>query len=322
MKAVICHRYGGIDQLEYKEVPTPEPGPKEVRVKISYTTVTAGDCELRAFSFGPSWWVPVRLAMGITKPRNNILGQEYSGIVDAIGEKVTAFKVGDEVFGSPGMKLGGYAQYLCQKAGVFMAKVPEGVGLKQAATITTGGLNALHFLRKANVQKGERVLIIGAGGSIGTYGLQYAMHLGAVVDCIDSADKLNMLKEAGANKTIDYRKEDVRTLGQKYDVIFDVAGMKDLRSYASLLNDGGRYLDTNPTIRSFIQGRLTRKDIIVIAGLAGETPQDLSYLASLISKGVLNPLIDQLLPLSEMKQAHTYVDAGKKKGHLLIDVNK
>ena len=228
MKAIVWTKYGPPEVLQLQDLEKPAPTADEVLVKIRATSVTAGDCEVRNLEFPLYLSLLMRLFVGIRKPeRVAIIGQELSGEIESIGENVKHFKVGDQVFGSSGFSRGTYAEYVClpeeSDEGVLAPK-PANMSFEEAATVTTGGLEALHFLRKGNIQPGQRVLINGAGGSIGTYGVQLAKHLGARVTAVDSGEKLNMLQALGADDVIDYTREDFTQNGQTYDVIFDVVG--------------------------------------------------------------------------------------------------
>lgn len=321
MKAMIWTRYGPPEVLSLQDVPRPIPKENELLINIKAATVTAGDCELRRFELPPLFWLPVRLMMGIMKPKIKILGQEMAGEIVEIGAAVKKFKPGDKVYGPPGMKMGGYAQYLVLPETAPLALIPENIGFKEAATLPTGGLNALYFLRKANIQEGESLLIIGAGGSIGTYGLQMAKAKGAEVTVIDRGDKLDMLKAQGAGHCIDFTQEDFAKQARKYDVIFDVAGKNTFREMYSCLTSEGRLLLTHFSLMAVIAQRWTRKaDKCVLTGLASESFEDLQELNEMMSSGVLQTVIDKEYPLEQLVEAHTYVEDGHKKGHVIINI--
>ncbi|MBZ0288103.1 MAG: NAD(P)-dependent alcohol dehydrogenase, partial [Anaerolineae bacterium] len=218
MKAVVLTLYGSPDGLQLREVEKPAPKANEVLIKVRAATVTLGDCELRTLRF-PFWLaLPLRLYMGFIRPRDVILGQELAGEVEAVGEKVTRFKVGDAVFGTPGLSLGAYAEYAALSEKMPLAIKPTRLSYEEAAAIPVGGSESLHFLRQANIQPGESVLINGAGGSIGTFGVQLAHYFGAgEITAVDSAEKLDMLRSIGAAHVIDYQREDFTQRGQKYD---------------------------------------------------------------------------------------------------------
>ncbi|MEZ5038857.1 MAG: NAD(P)-dependent alcohol dehydrogenase [Saprospiraceae bacterium] len=322
MKAILFTRYGSPDVLKLAVVEKPVPKEDEVLIKIHATTVTAGDCELRAFKIAPLFWLPVRLMFGIWKPRVKILGQEFAGEVVEVGNAVTNFKKGDPVFGATGIKLGAYAEYKCQLSTRRIALKPSNMRFEEAATIPTGGLNALYFIEKANIQPGEKVLINGAGGSIGTYAVQLAKLQGAEVTAVDSQRKLDMLRSIGADHVIDYTQVDFTQNGQHYDVIIDVAGKCAYTNTVKSLTENGRYIQTNPSLSLMLRGLWTawtsRKK--VLTGFAGEDTKDLETLKDLIEAGKLKAVIDKRYPLDETAEAHRYVEKGFKTGHLVIQV--
>jgi NADPH:quinone reductase-like Zn-dependent oxidoreductase len=323
MKAIVCSAYGPPHVLQLREVEKPIPGDNDVLVKVYAATVTMGDCELRNLTL-PMWTrIPIRLIMGYRKPRRFTPGMEFSGVVESVGKKVTHFKIGDAVFGSSGMKMGGNAEYIKVKAGALAVK-PSAVSFEDAATIIVGGINALHFLRKANIRAGQKVLVIGAGGSIGTYGVLFAKYFGAEVTAVDSSHKLDIIKKIGADYVIDYKKEDFAKTGKKYDVIFDVVYGSSFSRCIRALHDDGCYLmaNTNPTrmLRGLWVSWTTQKKIIF--ALAGETVADMNYIAELIATGKIRPVIDKRYPLEQVAVAHGYVEDGLKTGNVIITVNK
>ena len=259
MRAVVWEKYGSPENLVLKEIDKPEPKDNEVLVKVHATSVTAGDCEMRALEF-PVWLrLPIRLFVGLRAPKNvRILGQEFSGTVEAVGGNVRGFKAGDPVFGTAGFMIGTYAEYLClpeeSDEGVLAIK-PVNMTFEEATVVPTGGLEALHFLGKAKIQPGETVLINGAGGSIGTAGVQLAKHYGSEVTAVDSAAKLDMLRSLGADNVIDYEQDDFSRNGKKYDVIFDVVGKSPFARSLKSLSPGGRYLIANPLLWKNVLGK-------------------------------------------------------------------
>ena len=322
MKAVVCDRYGPPEVLRLAEVAKPVPKDDEVLIKVHAATVTAGDCEVRAFKL-PGWiWLPARVAFGITKPRQPILGAEVAGEVEARGAAVTNFVVGDRVFATTGFGLGAYAEYKCMRAGGAIVSIPPNVSYGEAAGIPTGGLNALHFVRKSAVKAGETVLINGAGGSIGTFAVQLAKRIGAEVTAVDRADKLEMLRSIGADHVIDYQREDFTSRGARYDVIIDVVGKSPFAASVAALTESGRYFLGNPRAGQMLRGLWTsrRGRKKVFFQLAGESRDDLAHLAELVSTGAIKVVIDRTFPLDQMVEAHRYVEAGYKKGVVVIAV--
>lgn len=320
MKAIIWTKYGPPDVLQLQEVDKPLPGDKQVLIRVHVTTVTAGDCELRRFQINPMFWLPLRLALGIFKPRKKILGQELAGVVEAVGKEVKDFRPGDRVLAASGFHFGAYAEYACLPESHLISPLPEGMSFEQGATIPTGGLNGLHFVRKAEIQSGEKVLIIGAGGSIGTYAIQLAKMKGAEITAIDNGEKLEMMKNIGADHVIDYTREDFTNQDHQYDVIIDIVGQGSIVRNMKALAPQGRYVLGNPTFShivggKFISWRTGKKSIPALADFSSE---DFDSLKDLIQSKVISVVIDQQLPLEKMVQAHQYVEAGHKKGNLLI----
>lgn len=326
MKAMLCPVYGAPEVLTPRELPIPTPNDSQVLIKVKAATVTAGDCELRRFQITPLFWLPVRLYFGIFKPRKKmaIMGQEYAGEIVEVGSAVTGYKVGDAVFGLAGLGSGAYVEYRLHTNLKGMARKPKGVSFAAAATIPTGGLNAVHFIRMAKIKPGDKVLINGAGGSIGTYGVQVAKHHGAEVTAVDSADKLEMLKTIGADHVIDYKKIDYRDNGKQYDVIFDVVGQDWSSARLSSLKEGGRYVGANPTFSMVMRSwwnRIKGNKKTIRTGLAGETVEDFRTLTELYESGDLQAVIDREFELEDLVEAHTYVDTGRKAGNVIINVN-
>ena len=261
MKAIVCTKYGPPDALQLKEGEKPTPKDNEILIRVYAATVTAGDCEMRRFDMPILFWLPLRIYMGLFKPRKNILGQELAGEVESVGREVTQFRPGDQVFAATGFVLGAYAEYVClpdkNSMGITMAAKPANMGYEEAAAVPVGGLNALHFLKKANVQQGKKILIYGTSGSIGTFAVQLAKHLGAEVTGVCSAGKMDLVKSLGADKVIDYTKEDFTQNGETYDVIFDTVGKSPFtRSLGSLKRDGV-YLLANPRLSGMLRGLWT-----------------------------------------------------------------
>jgi 2-desacetyl-2-hydroxyethyl bacteriochlorophyllide A dehydrogenase len=320
MRAIIWPKYGSPDVLELKEVEKPAPGDNEVLIKIVAATVFAGDCEMRRFDFPVSFWLPLRLMFGLRKPRIKILGQELAGEIEAVGSEVTQFKKGDPVFAPTDMGFGAYAEYICLPGTHPMALKPTNITFEEAATIPTGGLNALHFLRKGNVQNGQKVLINGAAGSIGTFAVQIAKTLGAEVTAVDSAGKLDMLRSIGADHVIDYMREDFTKNGETYDVIIDVVGKSSFSRSVRSLKQNGRYVLGNPRFSGMIKGLWTSmiSSKKVIIALASYRTEDLVFLKELFEEGKIKSVIDRRFPLEQVAEAHRYVESGQKKGNVVI----
>ena len=324
MKAIVWTEYGPPDVLQLKDVEKPTPKDNEVLVKVHATSVTAGDCEMRNLKFPIYLSLLMRIFVGIRKPtRVTVIGQELAGEIESVGKKVTSFKEGDQVFGSTGFSRGTYAQYVClpekHDEGV-LANKPTNMTYDEAATVTTGGLEALHFLRKGNIQHGQKILINGAGGSIGTYGVQLAKYFGADVTAVDSTGKLDMLRSLGADYVIDYTKEDFTKNGQTYDVIFDVVGKSPFSESIRSLNEKGFYLIANPTPLKMIRGALRSRNSSkkIIFEMTKQKTEDLFFLRELIEAGKIKSVIDRRYPLEQIAEAHRYVETGQKKGNVVI----
>jgi NADPH:quinone reductase-like Zn-dependent oxidoreductase len=330
MKAVVWTAYGPPDVLELRDVEKPSPRDNELLIRIYATTVTAGDCELRSLNFPIYLSLPMRLWRGLLRPReNSILGTELSGEIEAVGKDVRRFKEGDQVFGSAGLGFGANAEYIClpEEPGELEGGVaikPANMTYEEAATVPFGGRDALHFLRKGSIESGQRILINGAGGSIGTFAVQLAKYFGAEVTAVDSAPKLDMLRSIGADHVIDYTREDFATRGEVYDVIFDVVGTLSFSPGDRSLKEGGTYLTANPGLSQMVQGVWTslRSDKKVVMETASGTVADLVFLRELIEAGELRTVIDRTYPLQEIAEAHRYVETGQKKGNVVITVGR
>lgn len=324
MRAIIWPKYGSPDVLELRDVEKPTPKDNEVLIKIVAATVFAGDCEMRGFDFPISFWLPLRLMFGLRKPRIKILGQELAGEIEAVGMEATHFTKGDQVFAPTDASFGAYAEYICLPGTHPMAIKPINMTYEEAATVPVGGLNALHFLRKANIQTGQKVLINGAAGSIGTFAVQIAKTFGAEVTAVDSTKKLDMLRSIGADHVIDYTQEDFTQNGETYDVIIDVVGKSPYSRSVRSLGQNGRYILGNPRFSGMFKGLWTSMTSSkkVIAALAGYRTEDLVYLKKLIEAGKIKTVIDRRYSLEQIAEAHRYVETGQKTGNVVITVER
>jgi len=309
MKVVICTKYGPPEVLQIREVEKPFPKPDEVLVKILATTAHIGDTKIRRFEpgLGPVkdfFFKPImRLILGLTKPRKKILGMELSGEIEAIGKDVKLFKIGDPVFASTEFRFGTYAQYCCIPEKGILAIKPVNMTHEEAAPVSNGGITALIHLRKANIKKGQKVLIYGASGSVGTYAIQIAKHYGAVVTAVCSTSNHELVKSLGADKVIDYLKEDFTHNGETYDFIYDAVGKIESSKRKKSLSKFGQYLN-----------------VLTMSGNIKLNVKDLYTLKELCEAGKLRTVIDKIYPLEEIVEAHRYVDKGHKKGNVVITV--
>lgn len=325
MKAVVYTQYGSPDVLQLREIDKPVPGDDEVLIKIHAAEATKTDCELRSFNFQVNWfWLPLRVATGLIRPKKQILGGYFSGKIESVGEDVSRFRSGDPVFGATRLRFGAYAEYLCLPASYTIVPKPRNMSFEEAAAVPLGGLNALHFIRKANIRSGEKVLVNGAGGSIGTFGVQIAKAMGAEVTAVDSGIKEDMLRRTGADHFFDYTRDDFTKSGQSYDVIFDMVARSSYSGCVKALKPGGRYLLANPRLFDMLRSVFTSllTDKTAIFAFAEEKEEELLALRQMIEAGKLKSIVDKIYPLEQVAEAHRRVETEQRLGTVVISVAK
>jgi len=305
VKAVVCTRYGPPEVLRVEELATPVPRKSEVRIRILATAVTSSDCYVRGLRLSPTYRLMARIALGWNAPRQPVLGMVLSGEVDSVGPDARSFEVGQPVFGFDQRRFGTYAQYVCWPEDGLLAMRPANLSDEEAAAIPYGGLLALHFLRKGNVRSGQRVLIYGASGAVGTSAVQLARHFGAEVTGVCSTANLDLVASLGATTVVDYTSEDFMERTARYDLILDAVGKRksaaSLRKCRQVLAPGGTCVsvdDGSPKLR--------REDLVLLGELA--------------ARGEIGPVIDRLYGLDDIVDAHRYVDNGHKRGNVVVAV--
>ena len=316
MKAAIYEQYGPPEVLRIAEIATPAPKDNEVLIRIHAAAINSGDVRMRkADPFA------VRLMLGLLRPKMKVLGIVFAGEIEAVGKNVTRFKKGDEVYGTSVKNFGVYAEYKCLPQDGMFVKKPGRLSYEEAAAIPFGGTTALHFFRKANIQSGQKVLIYGASGSVGSSAVQIAKYYGAEVTAVCSAANIELVKSLGADKTIDYNKDDFSKAGVLYDIVFDAVGKSPFSSSVQSLKKKGHYLrvvhmSLPPVIKGMLLSMTTGKE--VIGGVTKETIEDFELLNRLIDAGQLRPVIDKTYPFEQIVEAHRYVEGGHKKGNVVV----
>lgn len=324
MKAIVYTEYGPPEVLQLKEVDKPTPEGDEVLIKVHAATVTSGDVNMRGFTFVPKGFGPLpRLMFGFRRPRKPILGTEVAGEIEEVGKDVVLFKPGDRVFGIGSSKIGAYAEYVCRPEDGPLVKMADSMSYEEAAAVPAGAGTALYFLRdKAKVQSGQKVLINGASGGVGTFAVQIAKYYGAEVTGVCSTGNLELVKSLGADHVIDYTKEDFTKNGETYDVIYDTVSKRSFSECKESLTENGLYLDGAGGPGGFVQMAWTSivSSKKVQAGTPVESKEEIAFLKELVEAGHIRSVIDRRYPLEQTAEAHRYVDTGHKKGHVVISV--
>jgi NADPH:quinone reductase-like Zn-dependent oxidoreductase len=326
MKAVVCEEYGPPEVLKLKEVDKPVPKENEVLIKVHASTVNAADCNIRGLSYiPPGLGLLAKLMLGFNKPKISIIGSVLAGEIEAIGSDVKTFKPGDQIFGT-GPELGAYAEYACRPENGAIAVKPLNITYEQAATVPYGALTALYFLKeKARIKRGQKVLVKGAAGGVGVYAVQLSHYFGAEVTGVCSTSNVDFVKSLGADKVIDYKKNDFTEIGEKWDIIFDiVVGDTSFKHCKKTLNPKGYYLAVAGGFNNMIQMIRTSmtggKKVIFGGGAACEKKENLIFLKELIEAGNLKPVMDKSFSLEQIAEAHRYVESGHKKGNIVVNI--
>ncbi len=318
MKAIELTKYGAPEFLQMNEVEKPLPKDNEILIKIHATSVSSGDARIRrADPF------IVRLIFGFKRPRKPVLGVVVAGEIEEIGKNVSAYSIGDQVFGSSGMSFGAHAEFVAVPEDAVLALKPNNMTYEEAAAIPFGATASMHFLRIANIQPGQKVLIYGASGALGTMAVQLAKNYGADITAVCSTSNIELMKSLGADHVIDYTQEDFTRNGKKYDVVFDTIGKSSLRKAQKSLSDHGHLLLASAGIGTMIGGSIKSMFIKkkIVSGVIKETAKDMNFFKQLIEKGRLKAVIDRIYPLEQIVEAHAYVDKGHKKGNVIIAIN-
>jgi NADPH:quinone reductase-like Zn-dependent oxidoreductase len=332
MKAIVYEKYGSPEVLHHQEVAKPLPKDNEVLIRIYATNINYGDLTARNFANIPArkfnmpalFLFPAKMAFGLNKPKKQILGSEFAGRIEKVGKDVTRFKEGDEVFAYNGMNMGGNAEYKCMPEKGMVGLKPDNMSFEEASAIPYGGIMALSLLRKVNIRKGQKVLINGASGGIGSIALQLAKHFGAEVTGVCSTPRIDYVKSLGADKVIDYTKEDFADSGETYDVFFDILGRSSFSHVKNSLAENGCYLLASFKMRHLLSMLRTKLggNKKVICAMASENRNDLILLKEVAEKGKLRSIIDKIYPLHEASEAHRYIEDGNKKGNVVITINR
>ncbi|MFJ7681111.1 NAD(P)-dependent alcohol dehydrogenase [Peribacillus butanolivorans] len=322
MKAIVYTKYGPPDVLQLKEVKKPTPKENEILVKVKATTVTVADIRSRSFTVPLSVWLPARITLGFRRPKKSILGLELSGEVESVGKDVKQFKEGDQVFAASQIGYGAYAEYKCLPENGPVSIKPNNLSFEEAAAIPIGARTALFYLRKANIKSGQKVLVYGASGSVGSYAVQIAKYFGADVTGVCSTTNLELVKSLGADQVIDYAREDFSSKGETYDVIFEAVNKSSFSACMKSLKKDGTYINVTvplPGVR-MLWTKLTSNRKLILGQNSPENSEALNFLKELVETGKLKVVIDRYYAFEEIVEAHRYVEKGHKRGNVVITV--
>lgn len=324
MKAIVYTKYGPPDVLQVKDIEKPTPKENEILVKIKATTVTVADIRSRSFTVPPAFWLPARITLGFKQPKKEVLGMELAGIVESVGKDVRRFKEGDQVYAASLTDFGAYAEYKCLPEDGPVSIKPDNITYEEAAAIPIGARTALYFLRKANIQSGQKVLVYGASGSVGTYAVQLAKYFGAHVTGVCSTANIEMVKSLGADEVIDYTNEDFSNIEKKFDVLFEAVNKSSFTACMKMLKKNGTYINITEPLpnKEMLWVKLTSNRKMLLSRNSPETSEALIYLKDLVELGKLKPIIDRYYEFDEIVEAHRYVEKGHKKGNVVITVGQ
>lgn len=320
MKAITYNAYGPPEVLQFEDLPKPAPQSNEILIRTHATTVTSGDWRARSLDLPPGFGVIARLMFGVSGPRQRLLGSELAGIVEAAGKDVTKFQVGDRVFLFTGSALGCSAEYKCVSEDANVVPIPEGLAFHEAAPLSFGGTTVLDFFRKGGLREGDKVLINGASGGVGTAAIQIAKARGAIVTGVCSAANVELVESLGADRVVDYTNQDLTEIGEKFDIVMDTVGTAPFSKSKHLLNEKGRLLLVLGGLSDLLRipwVAMTSSQRIV-GGAAAELREDLCLLADLVNAGQFKPVIDRIYPVDQIVEAHRYVDSGRKRGNVVV----
>lgn len=322
MKAAVYRKYGPPSVVTIADVPKPRPTDRQVLIRINATTVTSGDWRARSLEMPAGFGILGRLVFGILKPRKPVLGTELAGVIESVGKAVTRFRPGDEVFAFTGGRFGSHAEYRTIAEDGLIVLKPANLSFEEAASLSFGSATALPFLREANLKAGEKVLVVGASGAVGSAAVQIAKHFGSDVTGVTSTANLGLVRSLGADRVIDYTQVDFAATGETWDVIVDTTATAPFARCARALKPGGRLVVVHG---SFAQAlgigappKASGKRVIMRA--ASATPDDLRYIAQMATSGALKPVIDRIYPLEDAANAHAYVDTGRKRGSVVLTI--